>query len=232
MRNLRSYYSATIAEFLQQSDSEIESHIIKLFSSCEDIDEITEYLSAHEDLYSGDIFDFAFREAIRQGATEYIVENAENFDLNDARFAQTVAVRPNAMYRLSGWIKAADIFDSGRGANLSVEGVYVFSESVYDTAGEWVYIETYGLTGDEQTDVTIYARVGGYSGESHGGTAAFDDLSLVEVEALPENVYADTWYTLPSVPVVDEPAADDPTEASPFWPWLIATSAVYAFVTL
>ena len=49
----------------------------------EDIDEITEYLSAHEDLYSGDIFDFAFREAIRQGATEYIEENAENFDLND-----------------------------------------------------------------------------------------------------------------------------------------------------
>lgn len=156
----------------------------------------------------------------------------ENFDLNDARFAQTVAVRPNAMYRLSGWIKAADILDSGRGANLSVEGVYVFSESVYDTAGEWVYIETYGLTGDEQTDVTIFARVGGYSGESHGGTAAFDDLSLVEVEALPENVYADTWYTLPSVPVVDEPTADDPTEASPFWPWLIAMSAVYAIATL
>ena len=155
----------------------------------------------------------------------------ENFDLNDARFAQTVAVRPNAMYRLSGWIKADGILDSGHGANLSIEGVYVFSDSVYDTAGEWTYIETYGMTDDDQTEVTIFARVGGYSGESQG-VASFDDISLVEVEALPQDVFAEAWYTIETVQVVDEPTAEDSAVAAPFWPWLIVLAFVYAVAAL
>ena len=114
-------------------------------------------------------------------------ENAavvENLGMNDARFAQRVAVKPDSMYRLSGWIRADGIEDSGRGANLSIEGLYVFSESVFDTAGEWQYVELYGLTGSEQESVTVFVRVGGYSGESIG-SAAFDDVSLVEMEAIP-----------------------------------------------
>jgi len=155
----------------------------------------------------------------------------ENFDMNDARFAQTVKVRANSMYRLSGWIKAEDILDAGHGANLSVEGVYVFSESLYDTRGEWVYIETYGLTAEDQTEVTIFARVGGYSGESQG-SAAFDNLSLVEVEALPVDVFADAWYTIPSIEVLDE-TNDNSTDApQPFWPWLIVLSLVFSIAAL
>lgn len=60
----------------------------------------------------------------------------------------------------------------------------MFSESVYDTAGEWQYVELYGETGPEQTEVTVFARLGGYSGESRG-TAAFDNLSLREVNIVP-----------------------------------------------
>ena len=155
----------------------------------------------------------------------------DNFDLNDARYAQTVQVRPNAMYRLSGWIKATDIFDVGHGANLSIEGVYVFSDSLYETAGEWVYIETYGLTAEDQTEVTIYARVGGYSGESQG-TAAFDDLALVEVEALPQDVFAEAWYVIPSIQELDEPTTETDEVAVPFWLWLIVLSAVYTAFAL
>ncbi len=166
---------------------------------------------------------FSVTDAARDGQAAVLIEN---FDMNDARFAQKVKVRENSMYRLSGWIRADHILDAGHGANLSVEGVYVFSESVYDTQGEWVYVETYGLTDTDQTEVTIFARVGGYSGESQGA-AAFDDISLVEVDTLPVDVFADAWYTIPSVNVIEESSAPANGTAAPFWPWLIVLSAVF-----
>lgn len=101
-------------------------------------------------------------------------------------------VKPESLYCLSGYIRAEQIPDSGLGANLSVEGLYVFSESVYDTAGEWQYVELYGETGPEQTEVTVFARLGGYSGESRG-TAAFDNLSLREVNIVPGDGVASLW---------------------------------------
>lgn len=156
----------------------------------------------------------------------------ENLDMNDARFAQKVKVEPNSMYRLSGWIKATNVLDSGHGANLSIEGVYVFSESLYDTDGEWVYIETYGLTDSKQTDVTIFVRVGGYSGESTG-KAAFDDITLERVSELPEGIFAEAWFVKETEPVVApaQTAKDDAIDA-PFWPWLIVIAVCYAGICL
>lgn len=100
-----------------------------------------------------------------------------NFGANDARFAQTVTVKPNTTYRLSGYVRANEVEDYGWGANLSIDGVYMNVDSYYDTEGEWLYTELYGVTGPDQHEVTVYARLGGYGGESEG-TAAFDDLSL------------------------------------------------------
>ncbi len=150
----------------------------------------------------------------------------ENFDLNDARFAQTVHVAPKTMYRLSGWIRAEGIDTVGHGANLSIEGVHARSDSFRETNGTWEYVETYGVTGDDQTEVTIFARLGGYSGESTG-VACFDDLSLVQVDELPSGVFAEAWYTI-SEPQVISPVDQDAAEAAPAWPWLIVVSALYA----
>ena len=155
----------------------------------------------------------------------------ENLDMNDARFAQTVKVKPNTMYRLSGWVKADDILDAGRGANLSIEGVYVFSESLYETNGEWTYLETYGLTDSDQTEVTVFARVGGYSGESMG-KAAFDDISLEVVTELPAGVHAEAWYTIKTVQAIDADEAVDAGTAAPFWPWLCVIAVTYAVAAL
>ena len=175
----------------------------------------------------------------REGITRFSVTDGaksgehaalvENYDMNDARYAQTVKVQPNAMYRLSGWIRAAEIPDAGRGANLSVEGVYAFSDSFYETEGEWVYVETYGLTSDDQTEITVFARLGGYSGESQG-TAAFDDLSLVKVDELPEGVFADAWFVDKPVQVVNPLDTSDTSETKAFWPWLIVLALCYAAV--
>lgn len=195
----------------------------------ENLDEDGMPVGWHSDAYltREGISQFRMTDGARSGQYAAVVEN---FDMNDARFAQTVKVEPNSMYRLSGWVKASDIANEGRGANLSIEDVYVFSDSLYETNGEWAYLETYGLTKNDQTEVTIFARVGGYSGESQG-MAAFDDLSLVKVDELPDGVLADAWYVVEAVQVV-ESDENESGVAQPFWPWLIVIALLYAAAAL
>jgi len=150
---------------------------------------------------------------------------------NDARFAQTVAVEPYSLYRLSGYVRAQGVTD-GHGANLSVEGVYAFSEKVYDTDGEWQYIEYYGETGPDQRSVTVFARLGGYSGESKG-TASFDGLELTKVDMLPSGVFADLWYVddeyyaNDSADDWDNPEYSETETAGPAWPMLLVVGILY-----
>lgn len=105
--------------------------------------------------------------------------------------------------------------------------MYVFSESVYDSPDEWQYVELYGVTDTDQHEVTVYARLGGYSGESFG-TAMFDDLSLVKVDAPPEGIVASRWYQ-PTAAVQDDTSDDlaDTAAASPAWPWMTAVGIAY-----
>ena len=148
-----------------------------------------------------------------------------NIGSNDARFAQRVAVKPESLYCLSGYIRA-DQVEGGLGANLSIEGVYAFSQSCYETEGEWVYIEYYGETGPGQNDITVFARLGGYSGESTG-TASFAELSLREVSMVPGDGVADFWF---KVQAADE-GGDEEEEsgtAAPAWPWLLAAGLLYS----
>ena len=147
----------------------------------------------------------------------------ENLADNDARFAQNVAVEPNTTYCLSGWIRTDGIPDSGRGANLSIEGVFVFSESVFDSRGEWVQVKLYGRTGADQDTLTVFARVGGYSGLSQG-SAAFDDLRLEKVSTVAAGYRLEPLYVVP----VEAQPVEEPEEAAAFWPWLLVLSCVYA----
>lgn len=124
------------------------------------------------------------------GRYSAMIENASS---NDARFICTADVKPQALYRLSGYILVDHMEDVGNGANLALEGIYAFSDCLFDTAGEWQYVEWYGETGPEQTELTFGVRVGGYSAESVG-KAYFDDIALEEVNALPQNVIASVWY--------------------------------------
>ena len=68
-----------------------------------------------------------------KGSSAVQIRNAAR---NDARYAQIVQVEPESMYCLSGYSRAEDI-TFGHGANLSIEGIYAFSEKMYDTEGEW-----------------------------------------------------------------------------------------------
>ena len=167
-----------------------------------------------------------------EGSRAALLQNSAK---NDARFAQTVEVEPESVYCLSGYIRA-DGIEEGLGANLSIENVYAFSEKVYDTDGNWQYIEYYGETGPDQYSVTVFARVGGYSGESRG-TAAFDRLSLKKVDEVPEDVYPELWFRY-DAPYEDEPFdewgefPEEQHETSPAWPWLAAIGMIYVLSAL
>ena len=154
-----------------------------------------------------------------------------NIGDNDARFCQTVEVEPESLYCFSGYIRTEEV-EGGRGANLSIEGLYAFSESVYDTSDGWEYIEWYGETGEEQEYVTLFARLGGYSGESRG-RAWFDDLRLEKVSAVPGSQIADRWYHEEKVNYYDEnEEADAGSSASPAWPRLILLSLFYTVAAI
>ena len=167
---------------------------------------------------------FSTSETSRSGQRSVLIEN---FDMNDARYAQEVKVEPNSVYKLSGWVLAEGILDAGHGANISIGGVYVFSESLYETYGEWKYLELYGRTGKDQHSVTVFARVGGYSGESQGA-AYFDDLVLERVDVVPADVYAPAWYATQTVVKAETSSTATNGYSEAFWPWLVVLSCIYA----
>lgn len=139
-------------------------------------------------------------DAYNSGNSQFRVETLEdgttalailNFDDNDARWVQTVAVEPNTEYVLTCRVLAKDCAafresDGSiltlRGANLSILNTNAYSDSVYDTDGEWVTLTLYGATGDEQTTMDVALRLGGYSGDGVG-EAWFQDVTM-EARAL------------------------------------------------
>ncbi len=129
------------------------------------------------------------------------------------------------MYCLSGYIRSNA--SSGLGANLSVSDVYAFSDCVYDSEGEWEQVYLYGRTTEAQHTLTVFARLGGYSGEAVG-TASFRDIRLCKVDSVPDNYYIQTLGRTA--------AASYTTSSSKVgkaaWPWLLAICLGYAVVCL
>lgn len=115
------------------------------------------------------------------GEKGVMVENAAS---NDARFEQTVAVRENAIYRLTAQVAAEDCGESTAGANLSFLGVYGMSESLYDTDGAFKELNVYGRTGKGQRELTVCLRLGGYGAENTG-RAYFKNVELTQVDSVP-----------------------------------------------
>ena len=159
---------------------------------------------------------------------EHVVTIQNNAE-NDARFAQAVEVEPNSLYRFSGYIRASGI-EGGLGANLSIEGLYAFSDKVYDTDDEWKYIEYYGETGPDQDYIVVLARLGGYGGICTG-KASFSDLSLTKVDNVPGDLIADMWYQ-ESDETYDDEEYEDPLHSIPITIWLVLISLVYSSFAL
>ncbi|MDO4739531.1 MAG: glycosyltransferase family 39 protein [Eubacteriales bacterium] len=135
---------------------------------------------------------FAVDENGLEGGCLYI----SNMQENDARFVQRVAVEPNTVYRFSCHIKAQGAFGAA-GANISVGQSHALSTPVYDTNGEWVETSFYGVTGEDQTEIAVYLRLGGYSATTTG-EAWFDRVSVQKAEHVPEDVHVQLLESISS----------------------------------
>ncbi len=184
---------------------------------------------------------FSVSDAARSGQYSASIRSR---DLNDARFCQSVSVKPETVYCLSGWILAEGVTTDSRyiwGANFSIAGLAdARSGAIVDTGGEWTYVTLYGETGPGQDEVTVWLRLGGYSGEADG-FALFDDLCLAEAEDIPDDVIPALWFDMDSVSYDnlygDEPDEEpgfpgmetweEEEEGKPFWPLAVLLSLAY-----
>ncbi len=174
-----------------------------------------------------------------EGVSELIAEGGayegaycakvENFSANDARFAQNVPVEPGALYRVTCRIRAEGVGEDEDGAGISVKDTFASSELVYDTQGAWVPVELYGIAGDDQTEITVLARLGGY-GSTNTGTAWFDDFRMEKVDSAPAdaNVYSFTTLSADDGEDVDFSAADEPQKG----PYTLLLSLIGALSVL
>ena len=133
----------------------------------------------------------------------------ENRSANDARYVQTIWVEPDTIYRISCYVKAEGCGEEATGATLSIQDTFVYSDSVYDTNGQWQYLEMYGETGPDQTELTLMARIGGY-GSTNVGRAWFDHFEMVAVDEVPSDALLLDFST--PAPVSDSGWDDDVDE--------------------
>ena len=116
----------------------------------------------------------------KDGHACVLVENAAE---NDARFEQTVMVRPGSLLHLSALVCAERCGDK-LGANVSFLGVYGSSLDFSDTGGEWKRADLYASVPAGMREVTVCLRLGGY-GSLATGRCWFTDASLEEVDSVP-----------------------------------------------
>ncbi len=125
------------------------------------------------------------------GVSDYIIETGaahsgnhsftiRNNSLNDGRIFQFVNVKPNTVYRLSGWIKT-DNLQGDAGASITVFDSFAGTTALNNTGGSWQYMEVYGLTGEYQVRMPVGFRIGSWFGKVMG-SASFDDISLVQIK--------------------------------------------------
>ncbi|MCX2181544.1 carbohydrate binding domain-containing protein [Streptomyces sp. SKN60] len=89
---------------------------------------------------------------------------------DNAKCSQTVTVKPNSTYTLSGWVRGSYVYLGASGTGAATGDPYTWTQS----APDWQKLTTSFTTGASTTSVTLY---------THGwyGTGAYvaDDLSLL-----------------------------------------------------
>lgn len=109
----------------------------------------------------------------RTGKYAAFLESTKN---NDIRLVQTIPVKPETVYRFSGWVATENVSQGGTGAALCVLGGFIHSNGVTGTS-DWVPMELVFRTHQSQREVMLGVRLGFY-GQTATGRAFFDDLKL------------------------------------------------------
>lgn len=94
----------------------------------------------------------------------------------DASWETVVPVAPDAIYRLSAWIKTQDLkATTGRGALLNIHGLGGAATPALTGTNDWTLVETEVVTG-QRKELHVNCLFGGWGQAT--GTAWFDDVRL------------------------------------------------------
>ncbi len=145
---------------------------------------------------------------------------------NDARITQTVQVKPNTCYQLSCDIKADGITGQA-GAGISVENTFATSQYIYQQ-DEWTHVVLTGCTAENQHEVTVALRIGGY-GALASGEAWFDNMTMIEQEKILPGAVSfadldDSYYHQQGSITETDTASKTPTG---FW-WILIVTIAFA----
>jgi len=110
--------------------------------------------------------------------------------MTDSHLTQEIAVKPQTLYRLSGWIKTENVVKpeapkqrpGEAGACLAISGGYDKTPDVFGTK-DWTFV-TVDISSKARSKFTVGPRLGFY-GKLVTGTAWFTDVSLVELGPAP-----------------------------------------------
>lgn len=106
-----------------------------------------------------------------------------NLYRNEARWVQTIPVRPHSIYRLSGWIRTLGIpYGTVEGASLAIMGTELHTKPILGNH-DWTYVYLDFITTDEPY-VQVAASLGGEDGRVTG-TAWFDDIHFDLINSAP-----------------------------------------------
>lgn len=112
----------------------------------------------------------------------------------DSSWATSVAVHPNARYKLSGWVKTENVqpLNGGTGVLFNVHEIQSTGRTPALTGThDWTLLEKTFQT-DGQDNITINCLFGGWGTAT--GTAWFDDVKLELLESFPlKSPVADDW---------------------------------------
>jgi hypothetical protein len=111
----------------------------------------------------------------RGGKAALRIENAVG---GDTFAKQTIAVKPQTRYRLSGYIKTKNAVAKNAAATLSLAGGYEKTESIQGNKS-WGKV-SFEFDSGGASEIKVGPRLGHWYSEAMG-TAWFDDLSLVEL---------------------------------------------------
>ncbi len=103
----------------------------------------------------------------------------------DAAWTTTVTVKPNAWYRLSGWIKTKDV-RGARGALLNIQNMQAVRTAAVSGTKEWTRVST--VFQAEAAELEINCLFGGWGRST--GQAWYDDVTLQPAETPPAETEA------------------------------------------
>lgn len=133
------------------------------------------------------VSEFIIDETVAKTGTKSILisNNLEN----DSRIYQEIKVKEGYYYKISCYVKTEKIGTDGKGANISGFGLIAASNDVKGTTTGWEYLEITGKAAKGQESFVLTLGIGGY-GSMNIGKAWFDNVTVEELEVLPQGVKA------------------------------------------